>query len=243
MITLLFTVIFALLASLSAKIGIIYSLAKEQGVRGFSLHLIDGLASGLLLGTVFIILLPIEDHAGRPYGIFPLIALLLYFVLHRFIRSCSIDPLPGTKASHGIGTGLFWSQMVMYVSYGMAIAVGFQMGIMRGIIVSAGIILCQYPESIEYFKGLKQSWSLRHAVIASFLSPYVIPMGAATGLLLLMTSFTASHFTGPLSGITIGLFLYKGISNVITREDGHFVRIASGIVGCLAVVIASRFLL
>jgi len=132
--------------------------------------------------------------------------------------------------------------MVMYASYGMATAVGFQMGIMRGIIISAGIILCQYHESIEYFKELKQSWSLRNAIIAAFLSPYVIPMGAATGLFLLMTSFTGSHFPGPLSGITIGLFLYKGISNVINREDGHFVRIASGIVGCAAVVITSRFL-
>jgi len=78
MITLLFTVIFALLASLSAKIGIIYSLAKEHGVRGFSLHLMDGLASGFLLGTVFLILLPVEDRAVRTRGIFSLIALLLF---------------------------------------------------------------------------------------------------------------------------------------------------------------------
>jgi zinc transporter ZupT len=114
---------------------------------------------------------------------------------------------------------------------------------MRGIIVSAGIILCQYPESIEYFKGLKQSWSLRRVVIASFLSPYVMLIGAAIGLFLLKTSYADSHFSVPLSGITIGLFLYKGISNVVTREDGHYVRIAGTIAGCALVVAASRFFL
>lgn len=219
MITFLYTIIFALLASLSAKIGVIYSLAKENISSNLIFRFIGGLATGLMLAAVFLFLWPFSHKSIQSIDIWSLLGLMTFLVLDRYLNfplSSSVEQ--GEKKSLN-GTKIYLYQIIINLSCGVALSVGFKLGFIKGIILASGIILYQSPKSIHNLNILKNNWSFRSAIIGSFLSPFTIPIGAAITLFLLYAPIVPPSFIGPVHGITIGLLIFLGISDITRKTD------------------------
>ncbi|MGA1840005.1 MAG: hypothetical protein ACMUIU_05205 [bacterium] len=108
-------------------------------------------------------------------------------------------------------------------------SVGFKMGFLKGSILAIGIILYQCPKSILNLHTLKNSWSFRSAIIGAFLSPFTIPFGAAITLFLINASIVPAYVPGPVYGLTIGLLIYFGVSDIIRKTNTSPSTIAFGI--------------
>lgn len=219
MIIFLYTIIFALLASLSAKIGVIYSLSKGNISSNAILRFISGLATGLILGVVFLFLCPLSHKTIQSYDFWSLIGIVIFIALDRYLNKilfCSEEQIEKRPLN---GTKIYSCQIITNISYGAALSVGFKMGFIKGTFLALGIILYQYPKSILNLNTLKNNWSFRSAIIAAFLGPFTIPIGAAIALFLLYAPIVPSSFIGPVYGITIGFLIYLGISDIIRRTD------------------------
>ena len=225
----LYTIIFSFLASLSAKIGIIYSLSKENVSSNAILRFISGLATGLILGIVFLFLCPHSDNTIQSNYSWLLIGIVIFLAIDGYLS----NPLGFSKGKDermpSRGIKIFFCQIIINMSCGAALAVGFKMRLMKGIFLAFGIILYQFPRSIINLNKLKNNWSFRSSIIGAFLSPFTIPIGTVIALFLLNASIVPASLIGAVYGITIGLLIYIGISDIIRRTDTCPSSIAFGI--------------
>jgi hypothetical protein len=240
MITFIYTIIFALLASLSAKIGIIYSLSKENLSTNTFLRFINGLAIGLILGMVFLFFWPISHKSIQAYDSWSLIGIVIFLALDRYLNNPISFSEQEEKKKSLNGTKIYSCQIFINLSYGAALSVGFKMGFIKGGILALGIILYQYPRSILNLNTLKNNWSFRSAIIGSFLNPFTIPIGAVITLFILNAPIFPAYFIRPVYGITTGLLIYLGTSDIIRRTDACPSSIAFGI-GVITILLIKTF--
>ena len=240
MITFIYTIIFALLASLSAKIGVIYSLAKENIITNAFLRIISGLATGLMLGTSFLFLLPFSHMSTQSLGSWLLIGIVIFLALDRYLNNPSGFSEDENKKKPLTGIKMYCCQIFINITYGAALSVGFKMGFFKGSILAVGIILYQSPKSILYLNTLKNNWSLRSAIIGAFLGPFTIPIGAAIALFLINASIVPACFIGPVYGLTTGLLIYFGMSDIIRKSNASPSSIAFGI-GVISALLIKTF--
>lgn len=229
MITILFTIIFALLASLSAKIGVIYSLSKENASSNAFLRFISGLATGLMLGIAFLFLWPLSIKSVQSYNSWSLIGIVIFLALDRFLNNPLNYSENQSKKKPLIGIKIYICQIIINLGYGAALSIGSKMGFIKGTILASGIIIYQYPKSTFNFNTLKNNCSFRSAIIGAFLIPFTIPIGAAITLFILYAPNIPTCLIEPVYGITIGLFIYLGLSDIIRKTDTHPSSIAFGI--------------
>ena len=240
MVIFFYIIIFALFASLSSKIGVIYALSKEDISRKAIFPIISGVALGIMLGIAFLFLLPFSIQSAKSQGAWSFIGLFIFLAIDRFLnRPVQLSEDQDDKRPL-IGAKILFCQGLINISYGVALSVGFSMGTMEGIILALGIILYQFPRSIHNMNQLKDYWNLRSAIIAAFLSPFIIPIGAGFSLLFLYAPFFPFSFTAPAYGITVGLFVYLGISDMIRRSDPCPSGIAFGM-AAVAVLLLKNF--
>lgn len=248
MVVALYTIIFALLASLVAKIGVIISIIHEKKPFHYSARIVRSLAAGLILGTVFLFLWPVANVSSKAQGVWSLLGLITFLALDTYIsffdsNSLKISPGDKNKKRKANASIIFGGHIIRFFIYGVLLSIGFRIGRWEGVIIAGGIVLHQYPEAMANFAVLKDNWSLRRAIIATFLSPFIILLGAAISFVFILSSFCSVLFLDIASAIIIGILVYLGLSDLIQRPDLGLATISFGTLGAVTVFLLRMFIL
>ncbi len=245
MILLILTMIFSLSASLAAKIGIIISLIYGDEPYPIFTKIIKGLKAGVILGTVFLFLLPLITVELENLGIWSLLGLMTFLILTHCSKINSVrikkvlETEKGKNTEHSSKLVLFITIVMRYLLYGAAILIGFSKGYVMGAVLAFAIALHQFTEAINNLAFLKENFSTRYSIIIAFFSPFLIPIGAGIGLLFYFK--WAIYFLDIAVSFTIGFLIYLGLSDLIQRADYSLSTISFSTLGIVLVFLLRMF--
>lgn len=229
-------------ASLMAKVGVIIALIHGKNPYPATARIITPLGTGFLLGATFLLLLSPFSPFIKLLYVFPLIGIIISFLLDHYLNIYPINcnkPQSERRVKH-VGT-FICCLLIKCLLYGLIISIGFCMGKIVGVALSIGIIIKQYHEAIRNLSYLRDSTSLKRAIIISFFIPFFIPLSAAIFLVLYFKY--GLPLISPLSSLILGVIIYMGISDLIQIPDFDLTSIFSLTIGVFLISLLEFFLL
>jgi zinc and cadmium transporter len=244
--TLFIIILFGLLMSLIAWIGLITLSVKERILRKLLLVLV-AFSAGALLGGAFLHLLPETiNQGGEPMivCIWLIIGFSIFFLLEQFLQWQHQHKVP-SDYKQPVGYLILVADAVHNFIGGLAIASSFMVSFEVGVITWIAAAAHEIPQELGDFGILLHSgWKKRNALIFNFFSALtIIPGGIITFFL------SASVDTTFLLPFAAGNFIYIAASDLIPeikhgKEDygesvltrlGHFSAFIIGILFILMV--------
>jgi zinc and cadmium transporter len=190
--------------------GLVGALVPERRLEQ-SRHLLLGFASGVLLGTTFLDLLP-EAFAGAPRGaVLGLVATSLAVMagIEWTLGRRRLDALQG----RGLAAMLLAADAFHNAADGAAIAASFLVSPRLGVITAVAVIAHEVPEELADYILLRSSELRRAWALLAMLG---VQLTAGVGATITLLSAAAwRHVSGLALGIAAGTFLYIALADLL----------------------------
>ncbi|MFQ6613554.1 MAG: ZIP family metal transporter [Fidelibacterota bacterium] len=209
-----YIILFSLLGSVGSIAVAALFLVFPDKTRSSLLPGVLSYATGTLLGTAFLGLIPelLKDVSDRQMSAMVLSGIILFFLLEKLViwRHCHTEECDIHEAS---GPLILIGDGVHNFVDGIVIAVAFLSSIPLGVAVSISIITHEIPQEVGDFAILlKNKYSLKKA----------FGLNIVSGLTALVGSVGAYFFLGALTpmiplamGLAAGSFLYIALADLI----------------------------
>ena len=210
---LLMVIIFSLLGGIISIIGgvLLISSKRRNKFAGYA----TAFAAGALLAAAFVDLLPEAFHDGDAHAVslFVLIGILAFFILEGFVHWFHRHHRHNSKTTDPVVPLIIIGDTVHNFIDGIAIAAGFLVDPMTGIIVTLAVAAHEIPQEIGDFglllhKGVKRS----KVFLINALSALATTVAAVIFFLL------GSNFElpiAPILALIAGFFIYIAVSDII----------------------------
>lgn len=196
-------------------VGIALFAFSEPFIRRSLVYLVS-LAAGVLLGEVFLHILPeIAEEAGlgAPVTMVILIGIIASFVIEKIIHWHHCHVLPSSEHHHPCGTLALVGDGIHNVVDGALIGGAFLVSTELGVATTIAIALHEIPQEISDFALLIYSgYSRRVALLWNFVSALTAILGA---LFVLYYTGDSETFTQLLMAFAAGNFLYIAGADLI----------------------------
>jgi zinc and cadmium transporter len=206
---------FALLGSVGAVLGAAAFLLLPKGARDRTVPFLVSYATGTLLGTALLGLMPQAiEQGGLHLSLGSVLAgLMVFFSLERLMiwRHCHDG---GSCAVHGAaGPLILLGDALHNFVDGIVITAAFLSSIPLGIATGIAVIAHEVPQEVGDFAVLLDNgFSRERALKWNLLSGSTTIPGALLGYLALEAS---SHLIGPILALSAASFLYIGLADLI----------------------------
>ena len=209
-----------LLVGFISLVGICISLAKVnmEKVTFYSLSL----ASGTMLGTAFLHLLP-ESLVANPSNALKLgcFGIVVFFILEKFLiwRHCHLHQHHEDFARPTAAKMILVGDSIHNFIDGIIIASSFMAGRDVGLTVTAAIILHEIPQEMSDFGVLIHGgYSVRNALLLNLISGGFALLGATLSFFFLSSVPMLQSYLLPLAA---GGFLYIALADLIPQLHGN----------------------
>lgn len=207
-------IIATVVVSLIGFVGIIFLFLRTSHSPRL-LRLLLSLSSGVMLGEVFLHLLPegIETLPVETFSVIILATILFYFAFEKIVHWHKHETdehahLPASTAY----LSLIGDAVHNFID-GMVIAGAFIVNPVLGVTTTIAIISHEIPQELSDFAILLNSgFSKKKAVIANFAIALISVVGGIFGFYLSSISETLSAYAIP---VAIGGFLYIAVSDLL----------------------------
>jgi len=209
------TISSVLIVSLVSLVGLVVFFMKV-GYKSHYLKYLISLACGVLLGDVFIHLIPEMAEQGFSYnlGIWMLLGILIYFILERLILMHHSHTEHDEQA-HSVAWLSLWGDAVHNFLDGMLIAVSYSVSFEVGVATTIAVILHEIPHEIGDFAILLHGgWTVKRAAIANFVTALTAIAGGIVGLTIVGFVEKSEQVLLPLGAAS---FIYIGMSDLIPQ--------------------------
>jgi len=218
--TFLLIIVATVFVGLISLAGIVFSIAKVnlQKVTFYSLSL----ASGTMLGTAFLHLLP-ESLVTNPKNALPLTCagVLIFFILEKFLiwRHCHLHQHHEDFARPTAAKMILVGDSIHNFIDGIIIASSFMAGRDVGITVTTAIVLHEIPQELSDFGVLIHGgYTVRNALLFNLLSGGCALIGATLAYFFLASIPVLQTYFLPLAA---GGFLYIALADLIPQLHGN----------------------
>lgn len=234
------TVFFSSLAGFATLLGIFLVIKYEDSVRRNITSMIS-FAGGVLISAAFLELIPESLGLTSNALLIVLISFVAFFLLENLLMFHSHHEIK--SKTHTVGpiavAGLAFHSLID----GIAIAVGFEVGISIGIVTTLAVLLHEFPEGITSMSVLLHSKvNMKKAILYSVVVALATPIGAiATYLFAQGLSRGALGF---LMAVAAGSFVYIGAADLVpeTHKKFDFNNSLAFLAGTLFIFGATRLL-
>jgi zinc and cadmium transporter len=208
------------LVSLISLVGVFFSSTKLN-FKKWTFYFLS-LASGTMLGTTFLHLLP-ESLATNPTRALPLtcVGVLIFFTFEKFLiwRHCHLHPHPDEFARPTAAKMVLVGDSVHNFIDGIIIASSFLASPQVGLTVTFAIMLHEIPQEVGDFAILLHGgYSVRKALILNVLSGLAAFLGATLAYLFLSAVPVLQSILLPMAA---GGFLYIALADLIPQLHGN----------------------
>lgn len=209
-------IFYAAIAGTATIIGLLLVLFSEKWVNKYSYYIVS-LAAGVLLGTAFFHLFPeAGELVGEEVFKWILLGFTFFFVIEALIgfHVChEDDPEECHVLGPVAGLGIFFHSLLD----GIAIAIGFEVDPMLGLVTAIAVMIHELPEgiftlSILFHTGMKRTRAIWWTIIVALATP----IGAL--LTLLFFPDLGEDVLGILLAIAGGSFLYIAASDLVPES-------------------------
>ncbi|PIZ00733.1 hypothetical protein COY62_01230 [bacterium (Candidatus Howlettbacteria) CG_4_10_14_0_8_um_filter_40_9] len=227
-------ILYSTIAGISTLLGSYLVIKYETWTKKNMIFLIS-LATGILLATAFLDILPESLELNENALVFALISILLLYVLEQriIIHSCHNEECNQKDAK---GTISIMGLSLHSLIDGLIIGAGFSFSNSLGMITSFGVIMHEIPEGISIYSilsynGFKQKTALAYSSLVAVATPF----GAVASTILFKN--ISSEALGVWLAFAAGSIIYIGASDLIpeTHEKANqlnvlFVLLGAGII-------------
>lgn len=238
-------ILYGAIAGVATLFGILLVLRWEKWAVAHS-HFVNSLAAGVILGLVFLSLIPEALELSGQAIPFVFAGFLVLYLLETFVVVHSGTEIhyhtPDARGHAGKAYTMFAGLALHSVVDGVVIGAGFEVNHRLGLLAALGVILHELPEGATSFALLAGRVSRRTALILSVIVAVATPVGAAVAAFVLPgLSQTA---LGAILAIAAGSFLYVGASDLVpeTHERKGWLNAVCLLLGaCLAYALLHSF--
>lgn len=227
-------ILYSAIAGISTLLGSFLVIKYEAWTKKNMIFLIS-LATGILLATAFLDILPESLELNENALVFALISILLLYVLEQriIIHSCHNEECSHKDAKGAISIlGLSLHSLID----GLIIGAGFSFSNSLGMITSFGVIMHEIPEGISIYSILTYNKFKKNTALAySTLVAVATPIGAIVSTMLFKN--ISPEQLGIWMAFAAGSIIYIGASDLIpeTHEKANqlnvlFVLLGAGII-------------
>jgi|GEM_PF-2943014 len=197
-----------LIAGLVGGILPLFSNLKERGLHGLL-----ALGTGMLLGTIFLHMLP-ESMAEQGFLLLVLLGLMTVFVVEKLVFG---QNQPGTHSL--IGLTAFFGLSIHAVIAGFSFSFIFLKPIIPTALISS-LLIHKMSEtfalaSVFLLAGYSKRKSIKLIIIFSMFTPFAVLLGLA------LVKTVASNYIGAAASIATGTFLYVAIVDLLPEVFHH----------------------
>lgn len=201
--------------SLISLIGAFTLSLKEELIKKY-IFLLVSLATGALLGDVFIHILPESFEATTntlSTSLFVILGILVFFVLEKFMHWHHHNDDTTEKHIHPMGKLVLLSDGIHNFIDGMIIAISFMASIPLGIATTIAVVLHEIPQEIGDFAVLLHAgYTRKKALLLNFISAIFAILGAVLVFILGQVSENLANYILPIAA---GGFIYIAMSDLI----------------------------
>ncbi|MBI3032546.1 hypothetical protein HYY69_03660 [Candidatus Woesearchaeota archaeon] len=221
------TVLYSILVAVVSLLSNMYYFMYEHKAKAFLPYVVP-FASGILLTSVYLYLLPMALILHLDALVITLFGFLGYYVLELFVQMnpCSIEFLqtkkgekPSTMIKKPSCAGLFIHMFIQ----GIILGVAFDIGLRFGIVITFFLGILKIPESLATMQHYFQGKVLMKNLLLALLIP-LVSIGTYFGV----THLNAGY-NGMALALTGGMFMYLATTNL-------FKRVASKSAGLLFII-------
>lgn len=234
-------IFYSFLAGLSTLFGSYLVIKHETWTKKNSIFLIS-LATGMLLATAFLNILPEAIELNKDAFVYSLLGILILYALEQRIMihachddKCEIHKAKGAISSYGLG--------IHSLIDGMIIGVGFSVSQSLGMIATLSVIFHEIPEGISIYSILRYyGYKRKKAIFNSVWVALATPLGA------IITLFFVNNFNDSSLGILLalagGAVFYIGASDLLpeTHEKFHRLNTLFVLMGTIVIYVIKSFL-
>ena len=228
MSTIWLVLIFSLLGGVISLIGGFLLISSKKRAKKMALYATP-FAAGALLAAAFLDLLPEAGHVGNIENalIATLVGILFFFLLERFLRwfHHHHEHDQTDKRDPKIPLIIIGDTIHNFID-GVAIAAGFLVDPLTGIVVTLAVAAHEIPQEIGDFGLLLQKGLSRKKVILVNVLSALVTTVAAVSFYLIGTSTTIS--LDIILGLVAGFFIYIAVSDIIPMIHKHEEKILAG---------------
>ncbi|MBI2845192.1 MAG: ZIP family metal transporter [Chloroflexi bacterium] len=200
------------LGSIAGLIGGLFLLWKGSVEKETSLHLI-AFAAGVILGVVFLDLLPeAQEFGGQGTFFLALIGLVAFFLIEDFLLHFHHHEEHAHRVNP-VAPLIILGDTVHNFIDGAVIAASFLADARLGVLVAVATFFHEVPQEIGDFAVLLSAGLSKTEVLLSNLLTAMATFMGAIGVLLFVEQ--ASNFLGPLLGLAAGMFLYISSADIL----------------------------
>lgn len=228
MSTLWLVILFSLIGGLLSLIGGFLLISSKKRAKKMALYATP-FAAGALLAAAFLDLLPEAEHLGNIEValLASLIGILFFFLLERFLRwfHHHHEHEKTDKKDPKIPLIIIGDTIHNFID-GVAIAAGFLVDPLTGIVVTIAVAAHEIPQEIGDFGLLLQKGlSRKKVIIVNVLSALTTTI-AAVSFYLIGSATTLS--LDIVLGIVAGFFIYIAVSDIIPMIHKHEEKVLAG---------------
>jgi zinc and cadmium transporter len=214
------------LVIICSLIGGLFSLAggiiliTRQRTPGFIDH-VTSFAAGALLAAAFADLLPeaLETGDAEQVMVFTLIGLLAFFVLESSVRWFHHHHARATcQHTDPVVPMIIVGDTVHNALDGVAIAAGFLVSPLSGIIVTLAVAIHEIPQEIGDFGLLLKKGVKRHKII--WINIFSALATTASAIIFYTLGQATEISLAPVLGLVAGFFIYIAVSDIIPSIHG-----------------------
>ncbi len=231
--------LFSGLSAVSSFMGAGFPLSQKKLSRA-GLHRLMALASGILLGTAFIHMIPQGVMWSKQAFSIGLVGSFLFIFLTEQFYLMHACPEPDEECTvHALGFSAFLAFLIHSSIDGLALATAFSASSSLGVLAATAILVHKFPDGLSTATVLLSSgYDKKNALW------YIAAVALATPVSALLSSFFVVDISKPvltlLLGISCGSFIYIGASDLLPRiheerDTGTLLSFSFGILLMLAV--------
>lgn len=211
-----YVLLFSGLSALSSFGGAAFPLSQKNLSRN-GMHRLMALASGILLGTAFIHMIPQGVTWGRQAFSIGLVCSFLFIFLTEQFYLMHACPEPDQECTvHALGFSAFLAFFIHSLIDGLALSTSFTASSTLGILTASAVLVHKFPDGLSTTTVLLSSGYQRKKAFW-----YVVAVALATPLGALLSYFFIVEISRPmltmLLGVACGSFIYIGASDLLPR--------------------------
>lgn len=233
--------LYSTIAGVSTLVGSYLTIRFALWTKKNMVYLIS-LATGILLATAFLDVLPESLELNKDALVYALISILLLYILEQriIIHSCHNEECSQKDAQ---GTVSILGLSLHSLIDGLIIGAGFSFSNTLGIITSFGVIMHEIPEGISIYSilsynGFKQKTALAYSSLVAIATPF----GAVASTMILKN--ISSEALGIWLAFAAGSIIYIGSSDLIpeTHEKANQLNVLFVLLGAGIIFYATRII-
>ncbi len=211
-----YVLVFSGFSALSSFAGAAFPLAQKKLSR-IGMHRLMALASGILLGTAFIHMIPQGISWGKQAFSTGLVCSFLFIFLTEQFYLMHACPEPDEECTvHALGFSAFLAFLIHSLIDGLALSTSFTASASLGILTASAVLVHKFPDGLSTATVLLSSGYRRRSAFW-----YLAAVSLATPVGAILSYFFVVDVSRPvltlLLGVSCGSFIYIGASDLLPR--------------------------